>query len=202
MVADPQPHVVTALRARGRERVEVDLDGRPWRVVPLEAVYAVGLSVGGAVDRTTARALGRELRRLDAHAQALRALRARDHTVASLEQKLAEWGAGPGVRREALEAAQRAGLVDDRRYARDRSSLLAARGAGDHLIAVDLEGHGVPGEHIREMIGLLEPESERAARIVATRGRTPRTARHLAAKGFSEDTLETLVANLAADAID
>ena len=44
--------------------------------------------------------------------------------------------------------------------------------------------------------------TNRAARIIDMRGRTPKTARHLAAKGFSEETLETLVADLAADAID
>lgn len=197
-----QRPVVTALRARGRERVEVELDGRPWRVIPAEAVYAAGLSVGRIVDRATARAIGREIRRLDARGQALRALRSRDHTVASLEQRLAERGAAPGVRRETLESAQRAGLVDDRRFARDRSELLAARGAGDQLIAVDLEQRGVPEADIREALGLLEPEPQRAARIVESRGRTPRTARHLAAKGFSEDALEPLVAELAADALD
>lgn len=194
--------VVTALRARGRERVEVDLDGRPWRVVPTEAVFATRLSVGRAVDRTTARALGREVRRLKAQTQALRALRARDHTVASLERRLTDKGATPGVRRETLEAVQRAGLVDDHRFACDRSRLLATRGAGDHLIADDLERHGVPDEDIRAALEDLEPESNRAARIIDRRGRTPKTARHLAAKGFSEETLETLVADLAADAID
>jgi regulatory protein len=142
------------------------------------------------------------LRRLEARDQALRALRARDHTVASLEQRLADRGASPGVRRETIEAAQRAGLVNDRRYAHDRSTLLAGRGAGDHLIAADLEQRGVPEVDIREALDLLEPESHRAARIIAARGRTPRTARHLAVKGFSEETLETLVADLAADALD
>ncbi len=106
------------------------------------------------------------------------------------------------MRRETLESAQRAGLVDDRRFARDRSELLAARGAGDQLIAVDLEQRGVPEADIREALDLLEPEPQRAARIVESRGRTPRTARHLAAKGFSEDALEPLVAELAADALD
>jgi len=194
--------VVTALRARGRDRVAVDLDGSSWRVVPAEAVYVAGLSVGGALDRATARTLGRELRRLDAQGLAVRALRARDHTVASLEQRLADRGAAPGVRRETLEAAQRAGLVDDRRFARGRAELLAARGAGDQLIESDLERQGVPEEDIRAVVGFLEPESSRAATIIEARGRSPRTARHLAAKGFSEETLEWLVADLSSDAVD
>lgn len=194
--------VVTALRARGKNRVEVELDGRPWRIVPAEAVLAAHLSVGRAVDRVTARALGRELRRLKAQAQALRALRSRDHTVASLEQRLTDRGATPGVRRETLEAMQRAGLVDDLRFARDRANVLATRGAGDHLIADDLQRHGVPDEGIRATLELLVPESTRAAVIIEARGRTKQTVRHLAAKGFSEETLEPLVAVLSADAVD
>jgi len=129
-------------------------------------------------------------------------LRARDHTVASLEQRLKARGAAPAVRRETVEAAQRAGLVDDHRFARDRSSLLATRGAGNDLIADDLERQGVADGDIRAALEALEPESVRAARIVEARGRTPTTARHLAAKGFSEETLESLVADLSADAID
>jgi SOS response regulatory protein OraA/RecX len=97
---------------------------------------------------------------------------------------------------------QRAGLVDDRRFARDRSSLLATRGAGNALIADDLERQGVAEEEIRAALEALEPESDRAARIVESRGSTPKTARHLASKGFSEETLEMLVADLSADAID
>ncbi len=193
--------VVTRLRARGSGRVDVELDGRPWRVIPAEAVLVAGLAIGRAVDRTTARALGRELRRLEARGQALRALRARDHTVASLDQRLAERGSAPRERRETLAAAQRAGLVDDARFARERATLLAVRGAGNGMITVDLEHRGVPDEEIRTALALLEPESDRAERIIEARGRTSGTARHLAAKGFSEEALETLIAELSSDGV-
>ena len=154
--------VVTALRARGPGRVAVELDGEPWRVVPLEAVYGAGLVVGGTLDRPTARALGRELRRLAAQSVALRALRARDHTAASLEQRLAARGTSATVRRDTVEAAQRAGLVDDRRFALQRAEQLAARGSGDLLIGDDLERQGVPPELVRLAIAALEPEADRA----------------------------------------
>ena len=193
--------VVTALRARGPGRVAVDLDGRPWRVVPLEAVYAAGLSVGSALDRAPARVLRRELRRLEAQGVALRALRARDHTAASLEKRLADRGTARTVREETIEAAQRAGLIDDRRFAASRAALLASRGAGDLLIADDLERHGVPADVADIAIDDLEPESARAAALIDDRGRSPRTARYLAAKGFSEATLESLIAELAVEEI-
>jgi SOS response regulatory protein OraA/RecX len=190
---------VTALRAQGKGRVAVDLDGRPWRVVPLEAVYTVGLSIGRTLDRPLARALGRELRRLAAMNEAARALRARDHTTASLERRLAARGTGRAARREVVAAALRGGLVDDERFAKGRADALARRGAGDLLIADDLERQGVPPQIARAAVGALEPEGARASAIVRQRGRSAQTARYLTARGFSEASLEPLVAELAAD---
>lgn len=163
--------VVTALRARGPGRVAVELDGAPWRVMPLEAVYGAGLAVGGNLDRPTARLLGRELRRLRAQSTALRALRARDHTAASLERRLTTRGTAVAVRRDTVEAAQRAGLVDDRRFAFQRAEQLASRGSGDLLIGDDLERQGVPPELVRLAIAALEPEAARADAIVAAGAR-------------------------------
>lgn len=193
--------VVTALRAQGPGRVAVELDDHRWRTVPVEAVFAAGLVVGRELDRPSARALGRALRRLEARSSALRALRARDHTTASLERRLTERGTPPAVRREVVESAERAGLVDDRRFACARAAQLAGRGAGDLLIADDLERQGVPADLAGVAIGELEPESVRAAEIITSRGRSARTARFLASKGFSEASLEPLVADLAADAL-
>lgn len=193
--------VVTALRARKRG-VAVELDGAPWRVVPLEAVYGTGLAVGRTLDRATARSLRRELQRLDAQREVLRALRARDHTAASLDRRLAERGTTRAVRQETLEVVQRAGLVDDSRFAASRAALLARRGAGDLLIADDLERQGVPAATARVVIAGLEPEGARAATLIESRGASPKTARFLATRGFSETSLEALVADLAADAIE
>jgi regulatory protein len=198
--------LVTALRARGRgssgeQRVAVELDGRPWRVVPLEAVVRAALSVGRELDRSSARTLRRELKRLEARGIALRALGNRDHTRASLERRLADRGTVPSLRRETLDAAVRAGLVDDERFAAGRAELLSGRGSGDLLIAADLERHGVPPEATRVAIAALEPEPERAARVVAARGGGPRTVRFLASRGFSEEVIEALVADVGADGL-
>jgi len=188
--------VVTALRARGSGRVAVELDAGPWRVVPLEAVLVAGLTVGGELDRPRARTLGRELRRLEAREAALRALSRRDHTRASLERRLAERGTSTALRRDTVAAAERAGLVDDARFASGRAAVLAGRGAGDAMIEEDLGRHGVPEQTIRDALERLEPESERAAAVVAARGRSPKTVRFLAGKGFREETLEPFVAEL------
>ena len=47
----------------------------------------------------------------------------------------------------------------------------------------------------------VEPERERAERIVASRGQGAKTARYLAAKGFSQDTVHTAVARAGDDAL-
>jgi hypothetical protein len=60
----------------------------------------------------------------------------------------------------------------------------------------DLVRHGIEGPLARDIVSRLEPETRRAARIVAERGRSARTARYLAARGFTEDTVEGLVAEL------
>jgi regulatory protein len=182
-------------------RIAVDLDNRSWRTLPLEAVLRAGLSVGAPLDRLAARTLVRELRRLEARDVALRALRRRDHTRASLERRLEERGTAPELRRETVAAAERAGLVDDARFAAGRAQLLARRAAGNRLIAHDLEQQGVPLETIEAAIAALEPEQERVERVLAARGASVRTARYLASRGFSEEAFEGLIADLAADGL-
>ena len=193
--------VVTALRARGPGRVAVELDGAPWRVVPLEAVYGAGLAVGGTLDRPTARRSG-----ASCGGSAPRPSRCGRCGRATTRRRRSSSGSPRGeppstVRRDTVEAAQRAGLVDDRRFAFQRAEQLASRGSGDLLIGDDLERQGVPPELVRLAIAALEPEAARADTIVAARGTSPKTARYLASRGFSEAALETIVANLASDSV-
>jgi SOS response regulatory protein OraA/RecX len=176
---------VTALRAR-RGRVDVELDGRPWRTLPVDAVGRAGLSVGLELDRPRVRLLRRELRRAEALAVAGRALRTRDLSTRALEERLAR-DVAPAARDEAVGVLTRAGLVDDRRVAENRAAALAGRGYGDAAIAHDLRGRGLEPDDIATAVALLEPEADRAARLVESRGPGPRTARYLTARGFGED---------------
>src|SRR3954465_7578331 len=86
--------VVTGLREQPRGRVEVELDGAPWRLVPADAVVRAGLAVGRTLDRGTARTLARELRHVDAVARAARSLKHGDRSRRALADRLA--GAGGG----------------------------------------------------------------------------------------------------------
>jgi regulatory protein len=196
----PVTPTVTAVRAAGR-RVAVELDGRPWRTVPLEAAVAARLSPGVGLDRERARDLARALRRHRAEGVVVRAVARREHTRASLAERLARAGVEASGRSEALERAERAGLVDDGRYAAARARDLADRGAGDELVIDDLVRHGVDEALAREAVAALEPERDRAARIVVARGLSPRTARFLAAKGFAAELVEDVVAELESRAL-
>jgi len=182
--------VVTALRERPRGRVEVDLDGRSWRLVPADAIVRTGLAVGRALDRETARALARELRRSEALAVALGALRYGDYSRNRLETRLRGRGASPGARQDALETLERAGLVDDARVAASRAQVLAGRGFGDAAIRFSLAQEGLAAEVVDETLAALEPEPDRARRLLDERGSTSKTVRWLAAKGFDAGTLD------------
>jgi SOS response regulatory protein OraA/RecX len=184
--------VVTALRERPRGRVEVDLDGQPWRLVPADAVVRTGLAVGRPLDRETARALGRELRRSEALGVALRVLRHRDYSRSRLEARLQGRGTRATTLEDALETLERAGLVDDARVGAARAQELAGQGFGDAAIRYSLEGEGLAAEVVDDALTILEPEPERARRLLDERGRTPKTVRWLAAKGFDAATLEDL----------
>ena len=182
--------VVTGLRERPRGRVEVDLDGAPWRLVPADAVVRTGLAVGRALDRETARALGRELRRSEALDVALRALRYRDQSRRRLEQRLERRGTSAEAREDAMEALERVGLVDDARVASGRAEALAERGYGDAAIRFALEAEGLPEPAVVEALSRLQPEVDRARGLLAARGETLKTVRWLAGKGFDPATLD------------
>ena len=169
---------VTALRERPRGRVDVELDGVPWRTVPVDAVVRSGLLVGRTLDRPTARTLARELRRADALRVATRALRHRDLSRQALAERLPA-----AAREEALDALERSGYLDDARAAAGRAAVLAARGWGDEAIRFWLEPEGFAGEALENALAPLEPEPERARRLRAT----GRTERWLAARGFASE---------------
>lgn len=186
--------VVTALRAAGRGKVAVELDGERWRTLPLEAVVRAGLVSGGELDRSRARTLARERRRLAALDVAAAALRRRDRSEHDLRLRLERRGVAAAERERALGTLRRAGVVDDARFAFGRAESLAARGYGDAAIRADLERNGVEDEEIALALGRLEPESARAIPHAERLGGGLRAARALARRGFGEDALEGLVA--------
>lgn len=192
--------VVTSLRPAARG-VEVELDGSVWRTLPAAAVVEAGLGEGLALDRTRIRALARALRRVRAERIAVAAVARREHSQASLDERLVRAGVSGAVRDEVLERARREGLVDDARFAERRASLLAERGAGDGMVYDDLVRQGVGDTVARAAVEALPPEAERVGRIVDQRGSGARTVRYLASRGFSEEVLEPLIAEIETGAL-
>jgi SOS response regulatory protein OraA/RecX len=191
---------VTGLRERKRGRVAVELDGRPWRVLPADVVVRAGLALGRQLDRAKAREVARELRRAKALAAATRTLSASDRSRLDLEQRLARAGHPGTAREEAIGALGRAGILDDTRLAESRAELLARRGYGDAGIRADLERRLIPAEAAADAVAALEPEFERARRLLADQRVTPTLLRRLSGRGFSRETLEEVAALFAHEA--
>jgi regulatory protein len=125
--------------------------------------------------------------RAEALAVAQRALARRDLSERELHERLARAGVEPAAAAEALEKLRRGGLVDDERFAAERARVLVERDKGDALIRFDLGRHGVSPEVVERTLAGLEPERERAERVVARRGGGPKTARLLGTRGFGEE---------------
>ena len=126
--------------------------------------------------------------------RAVRALARRDLSAESLRAKLARAGVSEEAQNDALETLERAGYVDDARFARARAEQLVTRGYGDDWIRADLDAQGVVAEVAADAIAGLEPEGERArGEWAKLRGGLP-AARTMARRGFAEETLEALLA--------
>jgi SOS response regulatory protein OraA/RecX len=180
---------VTALCDDRRGRVAVELDGAPWRVLPVDVVVRAGLAEGRLLDRPALRLVRRELRRAEALQVAGRALRHRDLSRRRLAERL-EGSVPPAAAAELLATLEGAGLLDDRRVALVRAESLAGRGYGDEAIRHRLRGEGLADELVEEAVAGLTPEPERAGPLIERRGLGPRTARYLAGRGFGEEAVE------------
>jgi regulatory protein len=121
---------------------------------------------------------------------AAKALAHRDRSAANLTAYLERRGAPPDEASRAVARLQEAGYVDDARYASSRAEGLARRGYGDEGVRFDLERDGVPPDDIDAALALLPPERERALGLVAAAKTPTAAARRLAAKGFSQDSIE------------
>jgi SOS response regulatory protein OraA/RecX len=141
------------------------------------------------------------VRRQRAEGVALRALARHDRSRASLDARLARAGVAAPERADVLTRAERSGLVDDARFAATRARQLAERGAGDLLVLADLARQGIDEHLAREAVATLDAEVDRVAEIVGRRGASPQTLRYLASRGFAEESLEALVADIESRAL-
>jgi SOS response regulatory protein OraA/RecX len=190
---------VTAFRPARPGRVLVELDGEPWRTLPVDVAARSGLAPGLELDRERLRTLRRELRRSEALAVGARVLSRRDHSEQAVRAALERKGVREPEREEALATLRRHGALDDERFAHARAAALAERGLGDSAIAFRLERDGIEPDSIEPALAALEPECDRAVRLAARRGATAKTARWLAARGFAQESVESALAGIAED---
>jgi len=133
-------------------------------------------------------------------ARALRHLVRREHSRAELARKLFPFAPSPEVLELLLDALAAKGQLSDARYAELRAHQLS-RKYGAARIRFDLKAKGVAQE-IVERVG-REGELERARVILARKYRSPaasreeraRRMRFLQGRGFSHDTIKTLLSS-------
>ena len=189
---DPAP-MLTAVRRERPGSVALEVDGRPWRVVPDDVVARCGLASGVVLERPLLRRLRRELRRAEALGAATRSLARRDLSARRLRERLDARGVRAPAAEAALAALESAGVVDDARLARSRASVLADRGWGDAAVAARLEREGIGLEPAQSALSELPPEPERAAALAAAAADRRAAWRLLARRGFSSDSIEHAV---------
>src|SRR5215210_278196 len=93
---------LTALRRSRPGRIALEVDGRPWRLVPDEVVVRCGLVADVELTRPLLRDLRRELHRAEAIAVSTGAVAHRDLSRRQLEGRLASRGVAPDTGAEAL----------------------------------------------------------------------------------------------------
>jgi SOS response regulatory protein OraA/RecX len=187
------PPTLTAVRRARPGRVELEIDGRRWRVVPDAVVLRCGLAAGVALDRPLLRRLRRELRRAEALEAATRTVARRDVSARRVRERLAARGVRPATAESAVATLADAGVLDDRRTARSRARALAERRWGDAAVAARLAEEGFGAGDVQSALAALAPERERAGAL-ATAADDPRSAwRLLARRGFAPETIEDVV---------
>lgn len=190
---------LTGLRRSRPGRLALELDGRPWRVVPDEVVVRCRLAPGLELDRPLLREIRRELRRAEAVSTATRALAQRDLSRRRLARRLEERGVEKVTAEGVLGTLEELGLLDDARLACSRAEGLAAR-LGDAAVEARLESEALPPEHVRRALARLRPERERAAALAASAPDRRAAWKLLSRRGFAAETIEDVIGALDEDA--
>ena len=190
---------LTAVRRARPGRVELEVDGRRWRLVPDEVVLRCGLAAGLELDRPLLRALRRELRRAEALGAAVRTVSRRDVSTRRLHDRLAARGVRRADAERAVATLAGAGVLDDAKTAASRARALEERGWGDTAVAARLAGEGFGVDDVRAALAELRPERERADALAARASDPGAAWKLLARRGFAPETLEDIVGTLDAD---
>src|SRR5262249_60525702 len=92
------------------------------------------------------------------------------------------------------------GAAAGERTAQTGARALGERGLGHAAMRFGLERDGGARHAIAPAVAALEPENDRAFRLVPRRGATAKTIRWLTSRGFAPESVESAVAAVADDA--
>ena len=182
---------LTRIQELPRDRVALELDGHPWRVVPANAVARAGLWVG---QRARPRARcgssgGRSPRRWRSMSRDGRSPAGMQHARRS-RRRLERRGVAPQMREEALDRLEELGAVDDARFAAE--SRAAARGDARRRRG---DPRTISRRGVRSVVTRRDSraadEASRAEAIVERDGRSPRTLRASRGGVLAEDVVRS-----------
>lgn len=197
---------ITALKADSRHssRIQVDLDGRRWRAIPVAA--AAGLSVGMTLDPAAQQRIEDQSSEATALERVGRLLVARPRSEAEVRQRLERAGYPPETTQRVLERLRRSGDVDDGAFARVWvENRMAFRPRGAAMLRSELRRKGVAPTAIDSALAEVdEPEAAwAAAQRVAQRwpnletsARRQKRYAYLQRRGFDHDTIRLVLRRL------
>ena len=201
---------ITALKPDPRHsaRVQVFLDGRRWRVIPVAA--AAGLRVGMSLDPTAQQQIEERASEAAALERVGRLLVERPRSEAEVRQRLERAGTAPETIDQVVTRLRRSGDLDDGSFARvwvENRMTFRPRGAA--LLRAELRRKGVASTEIDSALAEVdEPEAawaavQRAAQRWA--GLDPSARRQklyafLQRRGFDHDTIRQVLHRLQAAA--
>lgn len=201
--SEPSPlgGVLTAVLPDPRHpgSVRVALDGRVTWTIARPAAERLGLAPGQEVGEFLAAALAEAADAEAAWRAVLRHLERRPFARGDLARRLRQRGHPAAGVEAALERASDAGLLDDRRFARDYVETRAQRGRGPGRLRADLARLRVDSRIVEEVLAQAWPDGEgvdemiralaerRAAQLTGLprEARRRRVAAYLARRGFS-----------------
>ena len=192
---------VTGLRERKRGRVAVELDGKPWRVLPADAVVRAGLAVGR--DAGSAHGAGAGARGAPGQSAG------GGDAIAGGERPVASGRSSGGWRGRAIpprrvKTRSRLSAVPGSSttpaWRRIAPSCSRAAATAMPAIRADLRRRLISADTAADAVAALEPELERARRLLAGQSVTPAMLRRLSGRGFSRDTLEEVATAFAQEA--
>lgn len=181
------PNEITAVHSRrGSKRREVDLDGSPWRAMPLAVLNAVGIASGDVIDPDDIAARILALEPAAARERAMRLLAYRDRSESEMRARLTDDGYTGDCVEETIKWLLDTGLLNDDRFAEQFArTLVVGRHYGRTRSLQRLRRSGLPDDvalRALDEIAPAEDERERAALLARTLYRTGDSLERLASR--------------------